>query len=517
MVDEVRQAGAQLPEADRQVLENVFTDSVLWGEMLLRNRDGSARRYWPHQVADLRCPASNIIHLDGRDTGKSCGLTTDALYFATTTPGASGLIAAPQQGHLDSLIEEIEYQLEASPVLRRHVAVNAAGHLKIQRKPYYRLEFTNGAVLYFRPAGTYGEAFRSLHVERVWVDEGAWLTEAAWKALRQCLKAGGRLRIYSTPNGIRTSTYYRLTFSKQFAVFRWPSWLNPQWTPEREQELLEFYGGIDTAGWQHEVAGEHGKPAYGAFNQEQFDAACQEILEYRTVRITGGDLAGCRNEAELFDLLESLLDLTPQIGNFWVGADLGYTNDPTEVVVLQDSSGERSVASLVMRIHCERVAYPILSMLIALLERYYTPLGIGIDNGGNGGSVVQELLTLDAYRALGLQERLRGVDFGGVTVLPTSTGSEMRKRTKELMTSMINGLLQRREIRFPRNDLELQEQFTTHTYTLTNNAVVYSKGHDHIIDAVRCAVLVRELGRLDPGGAMAVPPWTPVLTDPIFF
>jgi hypothetical protein len=85
------------------------------------------------------------------------------------------------------------------------------------------------------------------------------------------------------------------------------------------------------------------------------------------------------------------------------------------------------------------------------------------------------------------------------------------------MTSMINGLLQRREIRFPRNDLELQEQFTTHTYTLTNNAVVYSKGHDHIIDAVRCAVLMRELGRLDPGGAMAVPPWTPLLTDPIFF
>ncbi len=58
----------------------------------------------------------------------------------------------------------------------------------------------------------------------------------------------------STPNGLRNTTYYRLTFSEQFAMFRWPSWLNPHWNDEREAELLEFYGGRDTSGWQHEVA-----------------------------------------------------------------------------------------------------------------------------------------------------------------------------------------------------------------------------------------------------------------------
>ena len=68
---------------------------------------------------------------------------------------------------------------------------------------FLSLEFTNGSIIYFRPAGAYGDSFRSLHVDRIWVDEGAWLTERAWKALRQCLKAGGTLRIYSTPNGMR--------------------------------------------------------------------------------------------------------------------------------------------------------------------------------------------------------------------------------------------------------------------------------------------------------------------------
>jgi hypothetical protein len=123
---------------------------------------------------------------------------------------------------------------------------------------------------------------------------------------------------------------------------------------------------------------------------------------------------------------------------------------------------------------------------------------------------------LDAYRPLNLNGRLQGLNFGGVTVLPTPDGGEVRKRTKELMTSIINGMLQRKEIRFPQGDLELQDQFTTHTYTMSNNAVIYSKGNDHIIDAVRCAMLVRELGRLNFTDNQTVYVM-PILTAPIFY
>ncbi len=150
---------------------------------------------------------------------------------------------------------------------------------------------------------------------RVWVDEGAWLTERAWKALRQCLKAGGTLRIYSTPNGLRDTTYYRLTSSEQFHVFRWPSWLNPLWTEDREAELLEFYGGRDSSGWQHEVAGEHGKPSYGAFNVEQFNLCRQDLLEYQKIVITDSELRDCDTEEAAHDRLEMLLNLTPAAGS----------------------------------------------------------------------------------------------------------------------------------------------------------------------------------------------------------
>jgi len=519
-LDAARRGGrSKTPEIsseDERAIASRLADPVLWGEHYLRNRDRSPRRYWPHQVEDLRCAERNIIHLDGRDSGKSIALTTDVLHYAFITRGGQGLVAAPHQGHLDTLIEEIEFQIEASDDLSASIATNSQGRPKITRKPYYRVEFTNGAVIYFRPAGPYGESFRSLHVERVWVDEGAWLSEKAWRALRQCLKAGGVLRIYSTPNGLRNSTYYRLTQTPTWKVFRWPSWLNPSWNAEREAELLEFYGGRETPGWQHEVAGEHGKPSYGAFNVEHLNLCRVDIDEYQRIVITGEELSGCDTEEDVFDRLEMLLNLAPQDGTFWIGGDLGYTNDPTEIVVFRETRDEdRPRAKLILRVHMERVAYPYISEVIALLDRYFAPMGIGVDRGGNGLAVVQELTTLDKFKPLDLESRLHGYDFGGSVTIALKDGQPLKKRAKEYMTSLINRALQRRELLLPADDVEIEDEFTTHTYTLSNGRIVYSKGNDHIVDAVRCAMLVRDQERLDRI-TEETPNVMPVVTDPVF-
>jgi hypothetical protein len=83
---------------DHESFALALSDPVSWGRSFLKNRDGSKRDYWPHQKENLRCKDTNIIHLDGRDVGKSIALSTDALHFAFITQGGKGLIAAPQQG-----------------------------------------------------------------------------------------------------------------------------------------------------------------------------------------------------------------------------------------------------------------------------------------------------------------------------------------------------------------------------------------------------------------------------------
>ena len=69
---------------------------------------------------------------------------------------------------------------------------------------------------------------------------------------------------------------------------------------------------------------------------------------------------------------------------------------------------------------------------------------------------------------------------------------ELKKPTKEYMTQLLIKAMQRKRILFPDNDLDIEHEFLTHTYSLNNGRIVYSKGNDHIIDSARCAFLARD-------------------------
>jgi hypothetical protein len=474
------------PEVDE--VFSILNNPRAWGEVFLANRDGSPRRYRDYQVEDLECDAKKIVHLDGRKVGKTINVATLVLWFCSVNRGKSILVATPHEAQLRAVIAEVEFQIENNGVLKESLIKNPRGSPKIARKPYFELKFANGCVAYFRLAGVQGDAFRSLHVSYLVVDEAAWMTEAAWKAVRQCLNAGGNFRCYSTPNGLRNSTYYRLTLFKDWRVFHWPSWSSPDWTAERERDLEEFYGGKNTPGWQHEVAGEHGAPAYGAFNTTQVLRAVTDIPEYIKVSLHGSELADCNSEEAIRDRLELVLALPGGQGTFWLGGDLGYTADPTELLLLKEE--EEGKLAVVLRVHAEQVAYPVITEMIALIDRVYDLAGIGIDKGGNGTSVVQELLTLDKYRERYFTGRLVGYDFGGMTTVGMDDSyNPIKKRTKEHMTALINRALNARRLLLPQEDNEIVEQLCSQTYVLGERGVTYSKGNDHLVDALRCALL----------------------------
>lgn len=491
-----------------------FVDPVLFAETYLKDPRDQSRplRLWDHQKEDLRDRSRNIIHQDGREVGKSVNIFADFLYTAITTPNGLGLVGTPHQGHLETLIDYIERQIFSSPLIFESVAKNRYGNPKISHKPYYSITFTNGYVGHFRPGGDKGDSFRSLHVDDIWIDEGAYLPERAWKAVRRCLNKGGRFRIYSTPTGIRDHTYYRLTMDKSglWHVVKWPSSMNPTYDEQQDEEYAEFYGGRDSAGYIHEVLGEHGKPSYAAFNIDHFYKCYKDLGPdaYKVVRITGEDLKGCANEDEVAEQLDALLGLMPLTedyddfkdgwssnASYWLGGDLGYTSDPAELTIWEELQNGRLLLRL--RVHTEQVAYPYINHLIAILDNYFHFAGLGIDRGGNGLSVYQDLVNLDKFREHQFHNRLQAFDFGSVTVVGTTPqGKEIKKRTKELMTSLINQHFTRRTILIP-EDNELEDQIISQTYTMNLGKIVYSKGNDHINDSIRCMALVHELEHMN--------------------
>lgn len=487
-------AGVDPYEADPTI--ETEPDPVVWSEKMLFNEEtGERLKLWPNQVEDLRLTDSQIVHQDGRETGKTINIMASVLHYANTVKRGSGLVATPHQSSLDTIVDKIETQMSLNPALAKDV--------KIIRQPYVKMIFRRtGTVVYFRQAGPYGEAFRSLHVRRIWADEAAWMPPKAWDALGRCILPGGVMRLYSNPNGLRDTKYYKYTQSKAWKVVHWPSSIAPTWSPEREQKFVEWYGGKNTPGYQHEVDGEHGAPSFAAFETESVMRALCPIESYALRRLSGDLLKDCDSESkaektvdesfavELATIAEQL-DLPPRRGVFYIGADLGYTSDPAEFVMLEEApNGELSV---VLRIHCERVSYPQLDYIFIALEKEYKPVGIGIDNGSNGTNVYQDLTQLPQYRPFNLIARLRAYDFGGTIIVgENADGEDVKAYTKEHMTALINEALVKNRLKLPDDDDEIQNQLTTQTYTKTDRRVIYQKGNDHIIDALRCAMLRRD-------------------------
>jgi len=87
---------------------------------------------------------------------------------------------------------------------------------------------------------------------------------------------------------------------------------------------------------------------------------------------------------------------------------------------------------------------------------------------------------------------LVGYDFGSsVAVGEDKAGKPIKKRVKEHMTALINEALNAKKLKLPKSDSEIEDHLCTQTYVLSSYGVVYSKGNDHLNDALRCALLRR--------------------------
>ena len=300
--------------SDEMAFAQILLDPVAFAAAFLTQLDGETAgqpmALWAHQQEDLRETDLQVVHQDGRAVGKTVDIVVKVLHYGVTAQNGRMLVTAPNDGHVNKIIEEVEAHLLNSDFLREMVAVDANGRQRITRKPYYQQTWKNGTIIYFRPAGPTGKSVRSLHCDLVLVDEAAWYPEPAWRALRRVLNRGGQMRAYSNPNGLRNTTYYRITQKGSgWRVFHWPSWIVPGWTEDDTEREARFYGGRDTAGFQHEVAGDHGAPSYAAFNVRQFQA-CQRKLEklYKVIRLDGEEFEAIQSVDEAIDRLYGVLD-----------------------------------------------------------------------------------------------------------------------------------------------------------------------------------------------------------------
>jgi hypothetical protein len=309
---------------------------------------------------------------------------------------------------------------------------------------------------------------------------------------------------WSTPNGDRSRRYYQLTLSEAYEQYHWPSTINPYWTNEQWDEKINFYGGEDTPEFQHEVLGEHGSPTYGVFNMNLYTDCLTSIPEYVYQSISG-------KEIDHKDQIPGIIQFSPQKGKkYIIGCDLGYASDPAEIII-HELIGE--TMRRVYRLHCENVKYPILTRILIYLIQHSNTILAGIDEGGNGLYVGQEI----NENAPHLWDKYIMIPFGGSSIIGYDNQANQPTKTpnKKFMTQLIVGAINRGEWQIPGKfngqemvsvDILMENQYNLHQYSFSaSGAIVYSKGNDHIIDADRCAFYAKWKSNEITGGEIFFP------------
>lgn len=545
-----------LVSLEEMQLAVICEDPVLWCRALLREPEDPDHQdpynFFDYQLESLRHSGSTI-HKCAAEVGKTREIVAWVMWKMFTSDNGSGLIGAPQQTHLEEIIEALTDQFSWNPDLIKDL-------VRHKKHPHHAFYMRNGFKLDFRPSGHDGEAYRGVHVRTFAIkDEAAKdKNKKQWSEFWRAMKPTAVAKIYSVPDGDRSCEFFRLAqraagksvgedsmemsekmlTNLNFKLFHWKKQLMPPpfWTAVRKTFFVDQYGGEDSPEYQHNVMGEDGDPEHTIFPWHQFKYCIKDIPEYRALKVLVNSseneviLRGykCRMTGEGVDPIPetvNLIDETVRASTFFEadkageteltrlikhffesvpgakrgGADLGYSGDPSELYI-KNIIGKKE--RLVARLQLRHVTYDQQCQALNALDDVYGPkasLIWGTDFGNAGSAVAHDLQGLEIYRDKDFDDRLRGfmfesttdnVDEDGDTIMDAKTGKPARITLKELATDLLTKKMQRQELEYP-PDPDVVLYYTNHTVRIGQRHRIFKKEDDHMIDADRTQILAR--------------------------
>ncbi len=538
----------------------ICEDPLLWCTAFLREPEDFSHQQ-PYQFFDYQIPSllcqTGVVHQDGAEVGKTREIVAWSLWKNFTCPSGSGLVGAPQQTHLDEIIDAKLEQLGYNPIL-------AADLVRHRKQPHHQFLFANKFKEYFRPAGHDGEAFRGVHVSVYGlIDEAAKMKhKKQWSEFWRALKPGAVPRVYSVPDGDRETDYYKLTMraagkekegedddlkgteehikNLRWTLFRWGKHLMPYpyWSPERKRFYIEQYNGEDSPEYRHNVLGEHGDPENTVFPWAQLKNCIRDIPEYRGLKVlvdtahqtvivegyrcpfnAGNDgpvpdqviIFEEEFNQEMFFALDDEDDsqfrrlirefFIPVPGMIIGGGDFGFSPDPTELTI-RNVIGKR--IPLIARLQLKQVNYDQQCQALDALDSLYSPdssMHWGTDFGNAGSAVAHDLQGLKIYADKNYADRLHGFMFQSTNDNIDEDGAAIMdaktgKPAKLTLKELATDLIVKkvqRQLEEFPPDPDLVTAYTNHTCRIGEKQRIYNKQNDHLIDSHRAGRLAQVL------------------------
>lgn len=492
-------------------------------------KDDICFRVWDFQWSWYHARDTYQIDQCGRSLGKSMGILMRAFAFPFNYPGQEMLITAPELNHLGPIVDKLEDKLRTTRLGNEMLPKRKGGGIK--HAPQFQASFINGAVIMGRLPQLTGKGVKGQHPLVLESDEMQDYPEQGWKELIETMKAsvpGAQWRAHGVSRGIR-DMYWKMTENINpdlpWHVHKYMAMHRPGWSePERRAKIAIYGGSRDNPDYKRNIYGEHGDVTNPVFVLARL-MACVRINE-STWASEYNDAVYARRKLE-WEWVESrgmpieahlnipANHLVQGYKSFWGGLDVGFTNDPSELLVFGlINVKDKDVLRLLTRIHMMRIpAHDQARVVKATFEAYGPRLkAISMDKTGAGLPIWQE--TIKGGRLHEFEGRLKGygfsekkaVEFDDRTLERREKPEDavIEKNVIEFATDELRKLVDGQMMELP-YDQELLTEFQGQTveYGGRDEGVVkrrstkYGGGSFHTLDAAKLAVLGKSLEAIE--------------------
>jgi replicative DNA helicase len=279
----------------------------------------------------------------------------------------------------------------------------------------------------------------------------------------------------STPTG-RRERFWEWCRSPRFTEFWFPSYCNPYFSKEQEEEFREQYS---PSGYRHEIEADWGEDSEGVYPRKFVDRA----------------------------FISPSWDYTPEITSarsfHTIGVDWDKYGAGTNIVIVEtcaenyEDTRFRGKSRICYREEIPRSEYTLTKAVDRIIElnRAFNPKHIYVDRGY--GEVQVELLKKYGVENpySGLRDKVKGISFGeSIDVRDPYTKLMIKKEMKPFMVDNLRQFLEKERILIPESDEEIYMQLISYVVirtTQTGRPVFEAAGSamDHAHDALMLALL----------------------------
>jgi hypothetical protein len=451
---------------------HISKDPVVWSREFL----GIEPRVY--QILILRDPSLRKVLRAGRRLGKTTSLAIILLHYSYTNKDGRSLVVAPMKSQVELIYQEVVRMASKNDVVRNSISRKVTS-------PQFMIQFSNGSTIRFFTSGMRSggrsDVARGQEAHVIILDEMDYMHSDDLDALYAMLQKTAedqpdKIMIgASTPTG-RRERFWEWSNSERFKEFYFPSYVNPFFTKEQEEEFREQY---NPSAYRHEIEADWGEDSEGVYPRKFVDRAF----------ISPG--------------WDYLPEIRSRNAYYTIGVDWDKYGAGTNIVVVEvcdENYEDPRFRGRVRVCHREEIPKSEFTLTKAVdriiqLNDMMQPMHIYIDRGY--GDTQYELLKKHGaqYPNSGMKERLKAISFGeSIDIRDPITKMLIKKEIKPFMVNNLRDYLEKERILFPESDEELYMQLISYVVVRTTSIgrpVFEASGSamDHAHDALMLALL----------------------------